>query len=108
NRLDWDALAAFPGTLAIYMGVARLPLIVSELLKHGKSPDTPAAVVERASWGEQRSVYAPLAHLEEARRSAGLEAPGLILVGDAVARRSPRPWFESRPLFGCRVLVTRP
>jgi uroporphyrinogen III methyltransferase/synthase len=108
TRLDWRALAAFPGTLAIYMGIARLPIIVAELLKYGKDPDTPAAIVERASWGEQRSVYARLADLEEARRNAGLEAPGLILVGEAVAHRPARPWFESRPLFGRRVLVTRP
>jgi uroporphyrinogen III methyltransferase/synthase len=108
NKLDWKALAAFPGTLAIYMGIARLPVIVGELLKHGKSPDTPAGIVERATVGEQRSVFARLADLEEARRNAGLEAPGLILVGEAVARRAPQPWFESRPLFGQRVLVTRP
>jgi uroporphyrinogen III methyltransferase/synthase len=108
NRLDWKALAAFPGTLAIYMGIARLPVIVGELLKHGKRPDTPAGIVERASTGEQRSVFATLENLEEARRHAGLEAPGLILVGDAVAQRSPQPWFENRPLFGHRVLVTRP
>jgi uroporphyrinogen III methyltransferase/synthase len=108
NRLDWKALAAFPGTLAIYMGVARLPVIVAELLKHGKDPGTPAAIVERASVGEQRSVFARLADLEEARRSAGLEAPGLILIGEPVAHRPPRPWFEGRPLFGRRVLVTRP
>src|ERR671931_2064713 len=102
NRLDWKALAAFPGTLAIYMGVARLPVIVAELLKHGKHPDTPAGIVERASVGEQRSVFATLATLEEARRNAGLEAPGLILIGDAVAQRAAKPWFENRPLFGQR------
>ncbi len=108
NRIDWKAIAAFPGTLAIYMGIARLPIIVSELLKFGKDPNTPAAIVERASCGEQRSVYARLADLEETRRHAGLEAPGLILVGDAIARRAAVPWSESRPLFGRRVLVTRP
>jgi uroporphyrinogen III methyltransferase/synthase len=108
NKLDWKALAAFPGTLAIYMGIARLPVIVSELLRHGKPPDTPAGIIERASVGEQRSVFAPLSALEDARRNAGLEAPGLILVGEAVAHRAARPWFEARPLFGQRVLVTRP
>ncbi|MCI0701793.1 MAG: uroporphyrinogen-III C-methyltransferase [Planctomycetia bacterium] len=108
NKLDWKALAAFPGTLAIYMGIARLPVIVSELLKHGKSPDTPSAIIERASTGDQRAVFARLADLEETRRNAGLEAPGLILVGEAVEHRSAHPWFESRPLFGQRVLVTRP
>ena len=108
NRLDWRALAAFPGTLCIYMGVARLPVIVAELLARGKDPDTPGAIVERASTGEQRSVYARLADLEDARRNAGLEAPGLIILGDAVARRPPQGWWEARPLFGKRVLVTRP
>ena len=108
NKLDWKALAAFPGTLAIYMGIARLPVIVGELLKYGKAPDTPAAIVERASLGEQRSVYATLGALEEARRHAGLEAPGLILIGETVAHRADHPWFEARPLFGHRVLVTRP
>ncbi|MCS6865408.1 MAG: uroporphyrinogen-III C-methyltransferase [Gemmataceae bacterium] len=108
QKLDWKALAAFPGTLAIYMGIARLPLIIAELLKHGKPPDTPAGIIERASTGEQRSVFAPLARLEEARRQAGLEAPGLILIGDAVSHRAHHPWFESRPLFGQRIVVTRP
>jgi len=108
NKLDWQALAAFPGTLAIYMGIARLPIIVSELLKNGKPGNTPAAIVERASTGEQRVVYGPLAELEAVRRHAGLEAPGLILVGDCVAQRPERSWWEKRPLYGQRVLVTRP
>jgi len=107
-RLNWKALASFPGTLCIYMGIAKLPVIVAELMSHGKSPDTPACIVERASLGEQRTVSARLADLEEARRNAGLEAPGLIVVGEAVAHRPPRSWWESRPLFGHRVLVTRP
>ncbi|MFO0851439.1 MAG: uroporphyrinogen-III C-methyltransferase [Gemmataceae bacterium] len=108
NKLDWEALARFPGTLAIYMGIARLPLIVSELLKFGKDPLTPAAIIERASTGDMRTVFAPLKDLEAARRHAGLEAPGLILVGEVVDQRAARSWFEKRPLFGHRVLVTRP
>ena len=108
NKLDWRALANFPGTLAIYMGIARLPLIVAELLKFGKAPTTPAAIIERASTGDMRTVISTLGGLEESRRHAGLESPGLILVGDAVGQRTERSWFESRPLFGQRVLVTRP
>jgi uroporphyrinogen III methyltransferase/synthase len=108
NRLDWKNLAAFPGTLCIYMGVAKLPVIIAELLKYGKNPDTPACIVERASTGDQRTIYARLADLEESRRHAGLEAPGLIILGEAVAHRPPHSWWESRPLFGHRVLVTRP
>ncbi|HEY2911407.1 MAG TPA: uroporphyrinogen-III C-methyltransferase, partial [Gemmataceae bacterium] len=108
NPLDWKALAAFPGTLCIYMGVAKLPVIVDELLKNGKDPATPACIVERASTGEQRTINASLADLEEARRNAGLESPGLIAIGAAVAHRPAQSWWESRPLFGQRVLVARP
>jgi uroporphyrinogen III methyltransferase / synthase len=108
NKLDWDAIAKFPGTLAIYMGIARLPLIVSELLKHGKPPETPAAIVERASTGDMRSVFATLGELEPVRRQAGLEAPGLILIGPSIGLKHGLSWYEQKPLFGQRVLVTRP
>ncbi|HEY3788544.1 MAG TPA: uroporphyrinogen-III C-methyltransferase, partial [Urbifossiella sp.] len=108
NPLDWNALAAFPGTLCIYMGVAKLPVIVAELLKNGKNPETPACIVERASTGDQRTIFSRLADLEDARRNAGLEAPGLIVIGETVALRPAQAWWESRPLFGQRVLVTRP
>jgi uroporphyrinogen III methyltransferase/synthase len=108
GRLDWEALARFPGTLAIYMGIARLPLIVAELVKFGKDPATPSAIVERASTGTMRTTFAPLHGLEQARRSAGLESPGLILVGDVLNLRAETSWFEGLPLFGKRVLVTRP
>ena len=108
TRVDWAALAKFPGVLAVYMGIARLPVIVAELLKHGKDPQTPAAVVERASTGAMRRVTAPLVDIEQARRHAGLEAPGLVLIGDVVADTPARSRAEQRPLFGRRVLVTRP
>jgi uroporphyrinogen III methyltransferase / synthase len=108
TRLDWEALAKFPGTLAIYMGIARLPVIVSELLRYGKPPDTPAVICERASTGAMRSVSATLTDLEAVRRAAGLESPGLILIGESARHRPLASWFEQRPLFGRRVLVTRP
>ncbi len=108
NRLDWKALAQFPGTLAIYMGISRLPIIVDQLLKHGRNPESPATIVERVSTGEMRNVSATLATLDEARRHAGLESPGLILVGEAIGHRVERSWYQSRPLFGQRILVTRP
>jgi uroporphyrinogen III methyltransferase / synthase len=108
NKLDWESIAKFPGTLAIYMGIARLPLIISELLKYGKPADTPAAIVERASTGDMRSVFTTLGELEPVRRSAGLEAPGLILVGASVGLKQGLSWYEQKPLFGQRVMVTRP
>ena len=106
--LDWDALARFPGTLAVYMGVTQLGHIAGELVSRGMSPVTPAALVYRASTGEQRTVTAPLGELEGKVRAAGLVRPSLMLVGPAVGLRSEPSWFEARPLTGLRVLVTRP
>ena len=106
--LDWPALARFPGTLAIYMGMARLDAVVRSLIAAGKDAQTPAAAVQFASLGTQRTVSASLADLPETARSAGLAAPAVILVGAVAAQRAELAWFEKLPLFGRRVLVTRP
>jgi uroporphyrinogen III methyltransferase/synthase len=107
-RLDWGALANFPGTLAVYMGVTQLGHIAQELLARGTPADTPAALVYRASTGDQRTVTAPLGELAEAVRRAGLTRPSLVLIGPAVAAKPAASWFEARPLAGLRVVVTRP
>ena len=108
SSLDWAALAKFPGTLAIYMGMARLELIVQVLLEHGKPPDTPAAIVQTASTGTQITRTTVLSKLDQTMRDEGLMAPAIVLIGPVVALRPAQSWFESRPLFGRRVLVTRP
>ena len=108
SALDWSALARFPGTLAIYMGISRLPQIVRALEQFGKDPMTPAAVIHRATTGEQETLEAPLRELPAAVQAAGMTAPAVIIIGQVVALRSEIQWFEQRPLFGKRVLVTRP
>ncbi len=106
--LDWPALARFPGTLVIYMGMARLPHIVQMLTEHGKPAETPAAAVHWATTGRQRTVTAALGDLPAAVREAGLTAPSLVIVGSVVTLRAELAWFETRPLLGRRILVTRP
>ncbi|HXG10062.1 MAG TPA: uroporphyrinogen-III C-methyltransferase [Gemmataceae bacterium] len=108
RTLDWAALARFPGTLVVYMGLRRLGQIVRALLEQGKAPDTPAAAVHWATLGRQRTVEAPLADLEEAVRAAGLTSPVITIIGPVAALRAELAWFEQRPLFGKRVLVARP
>ena len=108
SRLDWQALAAFPGTLVIYMGISRLPAITAELIRCGKPADTPAAVISKASTGEQQSVTTTLVNLDAAIRHAGLVTPALVILGPVVSLRPAKSWFEARPLLGKRVLVTRP
>ena len=93
--LDWPALARFPGTLVVYMGMARLELIAKVLMENGKSADCPAAAVALAGTGDQRRVNSPLAGLAEAVREAGITAPAVIIVGPAAnwlrACRGSRP-----------------
>jgi uroporphyrinogen III methyltransferase/synthase len=108
NMLDWQALARFPGTLVVYMGMARLGQIVAALLEQGKDPATPAAAIRLATTGEQQTVVAPLRDLPDAVRSVSMRAPAIIIIGSVVSLRPQLAWFEKRPLFGKRVLVTRP
>lgn len=107
SMLDYAALAAFPGTLVFYMGLHRLPSIAEQLVAHGKPPDTPAAVVSRASLPDQRTVSATLAELPSAAVAAGLHPPSLIVVGECVRLRETLDWFERQPLHGVRVAVCR-
>jgi uroporphyrinogen III methyltransferase/synthase len=108
SQLDWEALARFPGTLVFYMGVSRLAVLARSLIEHGKPADTPAALVYRATTGRQRSVEATLGELPSAVEASGLRSPSLVIVGPVVRLRPALNWFETRPLFGRRVLVTRP
>jgi len=105
--VDWDALARAGGTLVLYMGVRALPRIVQGLHRGGLSPNTPAAAVQWGTHPGQRTVVATLATLEERVLEEGLEAPVIFVIGDVVSLRREIAWFEQRPLFGWRVLVTR-
>ncbi|MBV9121899.1 MAG: HemD protein, partial [Planctomycetes bacterium] len=107
SALDWGVLARFPGTLVVYMGVSHLGQLVQTLLAHGKSPDTPSAVVQWATTGDQRTVEAPLIDLPRAVQHGGITAPAIVLIGPVVALRAQLAWFEQRPLYGKRVLVSR-
>ena len=108
GRLDWPALARFPGTLVIYMGVTRLASICQTLIEGGKPASTPAAMVQAGTLPHQRTVEGTLTTLPEVARSQGVGFPALLVVGEVVARRSRLNWFESLPLFGQRIVVTRP
>jgi len=108
GRVDWPALAKFPGTIVVYMGVAHLKEICDVLMHAGMSPSTPAALVERGTWPSQRSVSGTLANLPDQAALHHLHPPALLIIGSVVNLRPDRSWFESLPLFGQRILVTRP
>ena len=108
SALDWAALAAFPGTLVFYMGVARLPALADTLIAHGKSPDTPAAVIEQGTTARQRTLCASLATLPALAHQQQIGTPALTIIGEVVRLRPDLAWRETLPLFGQRILITRP
>jgi uroporphyrinogen III methyltransferase/synthase len=99
--IDWEAVARLGGTIVILMGVGRLAEIAGRLIAGGLAPDTPAAAVRWGTRPAQHTVRAELATLA----SHPLEAPSTIVIGPVAA--IDLGWFESRPLFGRRVVVTR-
>ena len=83
--LDWDALARPRQTVVIYMGVGTLPTICAQLMRHGLAPDTPAALIERATLPEQRTVVGSVQALPELAVQHGVRAPALIVIGTTVS-----------------------
>ena len=107
TSINWSALATGIGTLVFFMGVKNLPEIVRQLMDHGKSPQTPVALIRWGTTPGQVTVSGTLDSIVEKVRAAGLKAPALIVVGDVVNLRSTLKWFEKRPLLGKRIVVTR-
>lgn len=107
SKIAWDKLATAVGTLVFYMGIKNLPSIAEKLIANGRDPKTPVAVVRWASTPEQRSVYGPLDEIAEIVKQQEIKPPAIVVVGDVVNLREKIDWFEKRPLFGKRILVTR-
>ena len=107
SQLNWDALAALPGTLVFLMGWRALPAITKELISRGASPDRPAALVQWGTTPKQRSVTGTLENIAEVGKAAGLGSPVAVVIGDVVSLKDGIAWFDNKPLFGKRVLITR-
>ncbi|MGB2937266.1 MAG: uroporphyrinogen-III C-methyltransferase [Phycisphaerae bacterium] len=108
SAIDWEALARWKGTLVFYMGVENLAKICRKLTDHGLAPDTPAAAIRWGTTPRQDVLTATVATLPQRAASADLKPPAVILVGEVVRLRERAAWFEKRPLFGRRIVVTRP
>ncbi|MGM0453899.1 MAG: uroporphyrinogen-III C-methyltransferase [Thermodesulfobacteriota bacterium] len=107
SMLNWDALAKTGGTLVFLMGVRNLPRITKRLIGCGMSPETPAALVRWGTTPAQETVTGTLATINDNVTTAGLKPPCIIIVGPVVDLRQKMKWFENRPLFGKRIVVTR-
>jgi uroporphyrinogen III methyltransferase / synthase len=106
--LDYVALAAFPGTLVFYMGVTTAREWTAALIAAGKSAETPAAIVRRCSWPDQVTIRCALGTVVEQLETARMRPPVVIIVGEVIGLSQTQSWFTRRPLFGKRVLLTRP
>ncbi len=103
----WRALAESGNTLVVYMGVKNLPFIVEKLLHYGKSPQTPAALISWGTLPAQKTVTAQLSRISEEAEREAITPPAVAVIGSVVDLRETIHWFEERPLFGRRILVTR-
>ena len=108
SSLDWEQLATGLGTLIFYMGLTNLKLISEELIRHGRSPQTPVAVVQWATLPRQRTQIGTLETIVEDVARAGIEPPAVIVIGEVVNYRESLRWYDNLPLFGKRFLITRP
>lgn len=105
---DWSKLATATETVVFFMGLGRLALLMELLREHGRSADAPAAVIEKGSLPAQRTVVGTVGTIAQRAAEAELGTPALVVVGEVVRLRESLRWFDTKPLFGRRVLVTRP
>ena len=105
SDVDWEKLSTGLGTLTFYMGIKNLPNIVNQLVKHGRSADTPVAVIRWGTTTHQETVTGTLATIVEIAKD--IKPPAITIVGEVVNLRDKLNWFESRPLFGKTIIVTR-
>ncbi len=106
--VDWASLAKLDGTIVCYAGADQIPHILSALVSHGRSPDEAAALVYNGTLPTQDTLVGTLDEIARAARQAHDPRPAVLIVGRVAALRDHLRWFDARPLFGKRVLVTRP
>jgi len=107
TQVDWAGVAKFFGTRIILMGVERIATIAEELIRHGASPETPVAMVRWGTTGRQQTIQGTLATIADVASEADFKPPAVTVVGEVARLREQLNWFEKRPLFGRRIVVTR-
>jgi len=107
SRISWEALGKGSGTLVVLMGLEALPEVIAKLLKHGMSKNTPVALIERGTDPSQRTVEGDLENILARTRAEALGPPVVAVIGEVVSLREHLKWYDTLPLFGKRILVTR-
>lgn len=107
SSIDWAQLAKSTGTKIVLMGVERIRRIAEQLIAHGMAANTPVALVRWGTTGRQQSIEGTLATIADVVETAKFTAPAVTIIGGVVKLRGKLNWFERRPLFGQRIVVTR-
>ena len=104
---DYETVAKLEGTLVFLMGLGNLEKITENLIKHGKMPETPVAVIKNGTTAKQETYIGTLGTIAGIVRENNVKAPVIIIIGEVVNLREKMKWFENMPLFGKNILVTR-
>ena len=107
SSIDYAQLAKAPGTKVFVMGVSRLREITSSFIEHGAAATTPIALTRWATTGSQKTIVGTLADIADIAEREDFQSPAVAVIGDVVKERAKINWFETRPLFGKRIIVTR-
>ncbi|MGC7870944.1 uroporphyrinogen-III C-methyltransferase [Desulfosporosinus sp. SYSU MS00001] len=107
TAIQWNHIARSHGTLVFLMGMENLPLIAQKLMENGKEPSTPVGIIQWGTRPEQRTLVGSLSNIAEKVKEEGFTNPSIIIVGEVVSLREKLQWFEKKPLFGQRIIVTR-
>jgi len=105
SSIDWAKISTGIGTLAFYMGIKNLPYITEQLIKHGRDKDTPVAVIRWGTTSRQKTVIGTLSTIVQ--KAKDIKPPAITIVGEVVKLRDQLNWFETKPLFGKTIVVTR-
>lgn len=107
SKVHWDKIATGIGTLVFFMGMKNLQHIIDNLVSNGRDPDTPAAAIQWGTRTDQRVVSGTLRNIAQKVAGEKIGPPAIIVVGDVVRLRDKLNWYESKPFFGRRIIVTR-
>lgn len=106
SAIDWSRLATCVGTLVFLMAVKNIDLLTQKLIENGRSPDTPVAVIRWGTRPDQRTIVGTLKDIGEIVKEKDIKPPAVMVVGDVVRLRESLKWYEKKPMFGHRILVT--
>jgi uroporphyrinogen III methyltransferase/synthase len=107
SAIDWAKLAAGVGTIVFLMAVKNIEVVTKKLIEHGRSPDTPVAIVRWGTRADQTTLTSNLSDVAAQVKEKEIKPPAVVVVGDVVRLRETLKWYELKPMFGTRILVTR-